>query len=47
MGSLSGTSKIVILTIATAITVYLYAPQGKNYIRMTKYIKTMPKPQTK
>jgi len=41
MGNLSGYTKIIILGSASAFVYYLYSPIGMNFIKITKYIKTM------
>jgi hypothetical protein len=43
MGNLSNISKIFILSLSTMMIYYVYSPDGFNLIKITKYIKTMPK----
>jgi hypothetical protein len=44
MGNLSEFTKIIILGSAGAFVFYLYSPMGKNFIKITKYIRTMQSP---
>lgn len=43
MGNLSELTKIIILGSAGAFVYYVYSPIGLNFIRITKYIKSMNK----
>ncbi len=42
MGHISPSTKLLILGLATSLTYYIYSPSGMNYIRVTKYIRSMP-----
>ena len=42
MGNLDGKTKLIILGLATSLTYYIYSPSGMNFIRLTKFIRSMP-----
>jgi hypothetical protein len=41
MGNLNEYTKIIILGSASILVFYIYSPMGMNFIRITKYIRTM------
>jgi hypothetical protein len=43
MSNISSITKILILGGSSALIYYVYSPSGMNFIRITKYIKTMKK----
>lgn len=42
MGNLETSTKLIILSLASSLCYYIYSPSGMNYIRLTKFIRSMP-----